>query len=67
VRAKLRRELVRAGFFRVKAINYYIFSAVTIIVLPIAAYLVVAYFLSDSDWYIKLGLVAYHVPRGAGT
>src|SRR5262245_26768440 len=25
VRAKLRRELVRAGFFRVDAINYYIF------------------------------------------
>src|SRR5262245_621259 len=25
VRAKLRRDLVRAGFFRVDAINYYIF------------------------------------------
>src|SRR5712672_1672705 len=60
VRAKLRRELVRAGFFRVEAINYYIFfRLVTVIVLPTAAYLVVAYFLRDSDWYIKLGLVAF--------
>jgi len=60
VRAKLRRELVRAGFFRVEAINYYIFfRLVTVIVLPTAAYLVVAYFLGDSDWYIRLGLVAF--------
>jgi len=60
VRAKLRRELVRAGFFRADAINYYIFFRMaTVIVLPIVAYLVVAYFLSDFDWYIKLGLVAF--------
>jgi tight adherence protein C len=60
VRANLRRELVRAGFFRVDAINYYIFFRLaSVIVLPTAAYLLVAYFLADSDWYIKLGLVAF--------
>ena len=60
VRAKLRRELVRAGFFRVDAINYYIFfKMAAVIVLPAAAYLLVAQFLGDSDWYIKLGLVAF--------
>jgi len=59
VRAKLRRELVRAGFFRVDAINYYIFfKMAAVIVLPAAAYLLVAQFLGDSDWYIKLALVA---------
>jgi tight adherence protein C len=59
VRAKLRRELVRAGFFRVDAINYYIFFRMaTVVVLPTVAYLLVAQFLGDSDWYIKLALVA---------
>ena len=58
VRAKLRRELVRAGFFRVDAINYYIFSRLAaVIVLPIAAYLLADQFLVNSEWYIKFGLV----------
>jgi tight adherence protein C len=59
VRAKLRRELVRAGFFRVDAINYYIFFRLAaVVVLPIAAYLVADQLLVDSEWYTKLGLVA---------
>src|SRR5690349_20374979 len=60
VRAKLRRELVRAGFFRTDAINYYIFFRLaTIVVLPIAAYLGISQFLGDIEWYFKLGLVAF--------
>jgi tight adherence protein C len=59
VRAKLRRELVRAGFFRVDAINYYIFFRLAaVIALPVAAYLLAEQFLVNSEWYLKLGLVA---------
>jgi tight adherence protein C len=59
VRAKLRRELVRAGFFRVDAISYYIFSRLAaVIVLPIASYLLADQFLVNSEWYTKFGLVA---------
>jgi len=37
VRTKLRRELIRAGFFRVDAIKYYIFARIaTVVVLAIA-------------------------------
>ena len=37
VRTKLRRELIRAGFFRVDAISYYIFARMaTVVILAIA-------------------------------
>src|SRR6266481_8898971 len=40
VRTKLRRELIRAGFFRIDAIKYYIFARITVAaILPTAAYL----------------------------
>src|SRR5262245_36280717 len=56
VRTKLRRELIRAGFFRVDAIKYYIFARVaTVVVLGVVA-LFAAQFLSN--WYLKLGLAA---------
>ncbi len=43
VRAKLRRELIRAGFFRSDAINYYIFARLaTVVVLTTMSYLLVA-------------------------
>ena len=58
MRTKLRRDLIRAGFFRVDAIKYYIFARVaTVVVLAIAA-LLAEQFLANSNWYLKLGLVA---------
>src|SRR5262245_61625900 len=58
MRTKLRRDLIRAGFFRVDAIKYYIFARMaTVVVLAIAA-LLAEQFLANSDWYLKLGLVA---------
>jgi tight adherence protein C len=58
LRTKLRRDLIRAGFFRVDAIKYYIFARVaTVVVLAIAA-LLAEQFLANSNWYLKLGLVA---------
>ena len=62
VRAKLRRELVRAGFFRADAINYYIFARLAVVVvLPTAAYLLADNFLgrsangiSSSVWWLWL-------------
>jgi tight adherence protein C len=58
VRTKLRRELIRAGFFHVDAIKYYIFARVaTVVVLAIAA-LIIVQLLVNSEWYLKFGLVA---------
>jgi tight adherence protein C len=58
VRTKLRRELVRAGFFHVDAIKYYIFARiVTVVVLVIVALLAVQ-FLVNSEWYLKFALMA---------
>jgi tight adherence protein C len=59
VRAELRRELIRAGFFRDDAINYYIFARLaTVAILTIMSYLFVEEFLFDYEWYMKFGLVA---------
>jgi len=60
VRAKLRRELVRAGFFRADAITYYIFSCwLPSSSLPISWATVIGK--SSLGWWL------YNVPRGAGT
>jgi tight adherence protein C len=59
VRAELRRELVRAGFFRPDAINYYIFARIaSVVVFTIAGYLSIQQFLPNTEWYLKLPLVA---------
>jgi tight adherence protein C len=59
VRAELRRELIRAGFFRADAINYYIFARMaSVVVLTITGYLIVQQFLVDTQWYLKFGSVA---------
>ena len=59
VRTELRRELIRAGFFRADAINYYIFARMaSVVVLTTTSYLLVEQFLVDTEWYWKLGLVA---------
>lgn len=58
-RAKLRRELVRAGFFHPHAINYYVFARITtVVVFPTLAYVLIEYFLVGQAWYIKLSLVS---------
>ena len=59
VRAELRRELIRAGFFRADAINYYIFArTASVVVLTIAGYLVVQQLLDDAPWYLKFGSIS---------
>jgi tight adherence protein C len=58
LRGKLRRELIRAGFFRSDALNYYIFSRMaTILVLPSLAYVAGEYFLAEQPWVFKLLLL----------
>jgi tight adherence protein C len=56
VRAKLRRELVNAGFFRVDAIKYYIFARLITIVGLAAVVLVVEQFVTHTQWYVKFAL-----------
>src|SRR5215510_4694088 len=58
VRTKLRRDLIRAGFFRVDAIKYYIFARIATVVVLAIAVLLAEQFLANSNWYLKLGLVA---------
>ena len=58
VRTKLRRELISAGFFRVDAINYYIFARVATVVVLAIAVLIAEQFMVNSEWYLKLGLAA---------
>src|SRR6516165_7374669 len=58
VRTKLRRELIGAGFFRVDAINYYIFARVATVVVLAIAVLIAEQFMVNSEWYLKLGLAA---------
>ena len=57
-RANLRRELVRAGFFGVNSINYYIFFRVALVViLPGGAYLLALQFMGQQPWFAKLAIV----------
>jgi len=57
-RTKLRRELIRAGFFHVDAIKYYIFARITTVVVLVIVALLAVQFLVNSGWYLKLALVA---------
>jgi tight adherence protein C len=67
VRAKLRRELIRAGFFGASAINYYIFSRLAaVVILPTAAYLFTEQVMVNSEWYLKFGLVVIAMVVGVG-
>jgi tight adherence protein C len=55
LRAKLRKDLIRAGYFRNDAINYYIFFRITLAVaLPAIAYLVMSTVLGNLPWPVKL-------------
>src|SRR5215510_3959082 len=57
-RTELRRELIRAGFFRVDAIKYYIFARLATVVVFAIAVLIAEQFMVNSEWYLKLGLAA---------
>jgi tight adherence protein C len=59
IRGKLRRELVQAGYFRNDAVNYYIFSRLTaVIILPLLGYIVVETFLPGLSQLLKLAVVS---------
>src|SRR5262249_1856616 len=65
VRTKLRRELVRAGFFRPDAINYYILARLaTAVILPTVTYLLTEQLLIGTAWYLKLAIVAVAIMLG---
>jgi len=58
VRTKLRRDLVRAGYFRPDALNYYIFLKFAVVaVVPIVGYIATELLLPDYRWSLKLVLV----------
>jgi tight adherence protein C len=61
LRGKLRRELIRAGFFRIDAINYYILARIAAaVVLPTVAYLALVAFAPDNRyaWLLKVGAMS---------
>jgi tight adherence protein C len=58
VRTKLRRELIRAGFFHVDAIKYYIFARIATVVVLVIVALLAEQFLVNSEWYLKSALMA---------
>jgi tight adherence protein C len=57
-RTKLRRELIRAGFFHVEAIKYYIFARIATVVVFVIVALLTEQLLVNSGWYLKFALVA---------
>lgn len=58
VRAKLRRDLIRAGYFDVNAVSYYIFVKLALVTgVPIAAYLAIATVLTSASWPVKMLIV----------
>jgi tight adherence protein C len=62
LRGKLRRELVRAGFFRSDALNYYIFARIAlVVVVPSLTYLLTQLFLQTNPWFIKFGVLLISV------
>jgi tight adherence protein C len=59
LRTKLRRELLRAGYFRYDAINYYIFARIcTVIVLPLAVFLLLRLLLPGTPFVLIMAVVA---------
>lgn len=64
-RGKLRRELLRAGYFRSDALNYYLFARIAAaIVVPVGAYVLLEFFFHAAPWYLKLALVGGSVALG---
>jgi len=60
LRGKLRRELLRAGYFRNDALNYYIFARVALVIIfPGAAYAVLQFGSPSTPWLPKLLVVVF--------
>src|ERR1700674_711402 len=56
LRGKLRRDLVRAGFFRNDALNHYIFARMALVfILPALAYILMQAFFSEIPIFLKFG------------
>jgi tight adherence protein C len=65
LRGKLRRELLRAGYFRSDAINYYLFARIAVVIaFPVGAYLLLEFFLGTAPWYLKLAIVGGSIALG---
>lgn len=60
LRGKLRRELLRAGYFRNDALNYYIFARVILIIIfPGAAYALLQFGPQTTPWLLKFLVVVF--------
>ena len=58
-RGKLRRDLLKAGYFRSDAVNVYIVARIACVVVPpVLAYIFVATIPGELPWLVKLGFVA---------
>ncbi|MEW6641888.1 MAG: type II secretion system F family protein [Pseudomonadota bacterium] len=59
IRAKLRRDLVRAAFFNPRALNYYILARLaSVVVITSSAYVVAATLMVEYGWSVKFLVVA---------
>jgi tight adherence protein C len=55
LRGRMRRELLRAGYFRSDALNYYLFFRMALpVIFPVAAYLILVVLIPAAPWYAKL-------------
>src|SRR5262245_38993523 len=55
VRTRLRQDLVRAGYFRMDAVNYYVFiKLAVVIIVPIAVYFAEEIIFAQYGWFMKL-------------
>jgi len=59
IRTKLRRDLIRAGYFSDQAIGLYILARIgVVLVLPLIAYILIQVFFSHISFYMSLAVVA---------
>ena len=59
LRTKLRRDLIRAGYFSDHAIRLYIFARICLVlVLPTIAYIFIVVFFSPINYYVSFAVVA---------
>jgi tight adherence protein C len=59
LRTKLRRELLRAGYFRYDAINYYIFARIcTVLMLPVTVFLLLRILVPGTPFMFVMLIVA---------
>jgi tight adherence protein C len=59
IRTKLRRDLIRAGYFSDQAIQFYIFLRLALVlVLPLVTYICSEIFFAPANLYVKLAVVS---------